>query len=121
MTGNNSNLDLVNISAYVKYDITLYQMCQKCCIAILTLYQMCQKCCIAVPNVPKMLHSNPNIDYVKFGEILSSCSQDIEQKQKSDINHRALTVVTNLQKMTANNPSPDLVNINAYTKFVKFY
>ena len=33
-----------------------------------------------------MLHSNPNIDYVKFGEILSSCSQDIEQKQKSDIN-----------------------------------
>ena len=71
----------------------------------------------SVPNVPKMLHSNPNIDYVKFGEILSSCSQDIEQKQKSDINHRALTVVSNLQKMTANNPSPDLVNINAYTKF----
>ena len=36
-----------------------------------------------------MLHSNPNIDYVKFGEILSSWSQEIEQKEKSDINQGA--------------------------------
>ena len=36
--------------------------------------------------------NNPNIDlvninaYMKFGEILSICSQDIERKRKSDVN-----------------------------------
>ena len=41
----------------------------------------------SVTNVPKMMHNNPNVDlvninaYIEFGEILSICSQDIEQKQ----------------------------------------
>ena len=36
--------------------------------------------------------NNPNVDllnmnaYIKFGEILSICSQDIEQKQNSGVN-----------------------------------
>ena len=38
-------------------------------------------------NVRKMMCNNPNVDlvninaYIKFGEILSNCSQDIEWKQ----------------------------------------
>ena len=40
----------------------------------------------------KMMCNNPNIDlvnmnaYIKFGEILSTCSQDIERKQNFGIN-----------------------------------
>ena len=48
MTGNNHNLDIVNINAYT---------------------------CI------------------KFGEILSICSQEIEQKRNSDIDQRVITVL----------------------------
>ena len=39
-----------------------------------------------------MTHNDPNIDlvtinaYIKFGEILSICSQDIERKQNSGVN-----------------------------------
>ena len=46
----------------------------------------------SVTNVPKMMRNNPNLDlvnmiaYIKFGKILSICSQDIEQKQNSDVN-----------------------------------
>ena len=38
------------------------------------------------------MSNNPNVDlvnmnaYIKFGEILSICSQDIEQKQNSGVN-----------------------------------
>ena len=48
----------------------------------MTLVQMCKK----------MMCYNPNIDlvnknaYIKFGEIMSSCSQDIERKQNVGIN-----------------------------------
>ena len=37
-----------------------------------------------------MIHNNPNLDlvnmkaYIKFGEIISICSQDIEGKQNYD-------------------------------------
>ena len=40
----------------------------------------------------KMMCDNPNVDlvnmnaYIKFGEILSICSQDIEQKQNLGTN-----------------------------------
>ena len=45
----------------------------------------------SVSNLRKMTGYNPNLDlvsinaYIKFGEILSICSQDIDQKQK-DVN-----------------------------------
>ena len=41
-----------------------------------------------------MTASNPNLDlvnisaYIKFGEILSICSQDIERKRNSGLNQR---------------------------------
>ena len=63
------------------------------------------------------MRNNPNLDivninaYLKFGEILSICSQDIEQKQNSDISQgpvKGHNSVTNLQKMTDNNPNPEL-------------
>ena len=44
---------------------------------------------------------------------ISICSQDIEWIRNSDIN-QGHNSVTNLQKMTANNPNLDLVNINFY-------
>ena len=46
----------------------------------------------SVTNKQNMEGSNPNIDlininaFTKFGEILSICSQDIEQKQNSVVN-----------------------------------
>ena len=68
--------------------------------------------------------NNPNLDlvnmnaFLKFGEILSICPQDIERKQNPERNSdidlsRAITL-----KMMFNNPNQDhLVDINAYTKF----
>ena len=44
-------------------------------------------------NVRKMTCNNPKLNfvnmnaYIKFGEILSICSQDIERKQNFGINH----------------------------------
>ena len=69
-----------------------------------------------------MTCNNPNLDlvnmnvYKKFGENLSICSQDIEQKQ---FWHKswAITLVQNVRKMTCNNPNLELVNMNAYIKF----
>ena len=71
-----------------------------------------------------MLCNNPNLDlvnmnaYLKFGEILSICPQDIERKQNPERNSdidlsRAITL-----KMMFNNSNQDhLVDINTYTKF----
>ena len=76
----------------------------------------------AVSNLRKMTGNNPNLelvninDYLKFGEILSICFQDIEWKRYSDIN-QGYHSVTNVQKNTANNPKLNLVNINAYIEF----
>ena len=42
--------------------------------------------------MPKMMCNNPNIDivninaYIKFGEILSICSQDIDRKRIFGVN-----------------------------------
>ena len=65
-----------------------------------------------------MTDDNATLDLVNinaciiFGEILSICSQDIELKQKSDINQG----VRNLRIITGNNLNLDLVNINACTQ-----
>ena len=69
-----------------------------------------------------MTGNSPNFDvvninaYIKFGEILSICSQDIERKQNltSIKGHNS---IKNLQKLTGNNPKLHLVIINAHTKF----
>ena len=45
---------------------------------------------------------------------MSICSKDIERKLNSDYDF-----VTNLSKMTGDNPNLDLININAYIKFGK--
>ena len=71
-----------------------------------------------------MMCNNPNLDlininaYIKFGENLSICSQNIEQKQilAQIKGHNSNTSV---QKMTCNNLKLDIVNINAYIKLVK--
>ena len=61
-----------------------------------------------------MMVGNPNRDHVninvhtKFAQILSICSQDIEQKRNSD---------TSVRKKTVNNPYLELVNMNVCTKF----
>ena len=56
--------------------------------------------------------------YIKFGEIMSICSQDIKRKR---ILHksRAITLVHMCKKIICNNPKVDLVNMNAYIKVVE--
>ena len=54
--------------------------------------------------------------YIKFGEILSICSKDIEWKQTSDIN-QGTNSERNVQKMRSKNTNLYLVNMNAYIKF----
>ena len=50
----------------------------------------------SVTNLQKMIGNNPNLDLVNinehtiFGQNLSICSQDIEQKRNSDINQGPL-------------------------------
>ena len=68
-----------------------------------------------------MTCNNPKLDlakinpYIKFGEILSFGSQDIEWKRKFGIkNHNS---GSNFKKMMCINPKLDPVNMNAYIKF----
>ena len=64
-----------------------------------------------------MIRNNPKLDlvnnylYIKFGEILSICSHDIEWKRNSDICQGPYKCTKN------NSPNLDPVHINAYTKF----
>ena len=53
---------------------------------------------------------------IKFGELLSICSQHIERNEHltSIKGHNSFT---HFRKMTGNNHNIDLVNINTYTKF----
>ena len=69
-----------------------------------------------------MTCNNPKLDlvnmiaYIKFGEIMSFCSQDIE-RNKILASIKGHNSGTNLGKMMCNNPKLDHVNINAHTKF----
>ena len=51
--------------------------------------------------------------YIKFGENMSSSSQDIEGKR----NFKGHNSGTNVQKIMCSNSKVDHVNINAQTKF----
>ena len=70
-----------------------------------------------------MMCNNPNIylvnmnAYIKFGEILSSCSQDIERQRNFGIINQGWLLWSYVPKMKCNNPRLDLVNMNAYIKF----
>ena len=66
-------------------------------------------------NSPKLDIVNIN-SYIKFGEILSICSQDIERKQNSGVNQGPIFWYK-CAKIMCNNPNLDLVNMNAYIKF----
>ena len=72
-----------------------------------------------------MIRNNPTLGlvnmnaYIKVGEILSICYQDIERKLNSNVNQKAITLLQICNKMMRNNPyiHVDLVNMNAYIKF----
>ena len=68
-------------------------------------------------NIPSLYLVNI-IACIKFDQILSIYSQDIERKRNSVINQGPL-LSTNVRKTVCNNPNLDLVNINANTKFGK--
>ena len=69
-----------------------------------------------------MTGNNPKLDLVnddvhtKFGRILSIRSQDIKQKQNSEVNQGRNSFKI-LRKITGNNPKLDLVNVDVHTKF----
>ena len=55
-----------------------------------------------------------------FGQILSIHSKDIERERNSDINQGPRNSAPTLQKIKPYIPFIDLVNVNVYTKLVKF-
>ena len=69
-----------------------------------------------------MMCNNSNVDLVnmnaniKFGEIMSICSQDIGRKQILAY-FKGHNTGTNVRKMICNNSNVDLVNMNTYKKF----
>ena len=69
-----------------------------------------------------MTANNPNVDlvsinsYIKFGQNLSICSQDIELKQNFGVN-QGHNSGTNEHKMMCKNADIALVNMIAYIKF----
>ena len=65
-------------------------------------------------QIPKLNLVNVDV-HTKFGQILSICSQDIERKRNSDINHGPSIKI--LRKMAGNNPKLDLVSVDVHTKF----
>ena len=58
-----------------------------------------------------------HMQYIKFGEILSFYSQNIERKQSSDV-YQGPLLCHKCAKM-CKNPNLDLFNIITYTKFGK--
>ena len=65
-------------------------------------------------NNPKINLVNMNA-YIKFGEILSICSQVLNGNDILAL-IKDHNTGTNVQKMMCNNPKLDLVNMNAYIK-----
>ena len=92
MTDNNyPNLDLVNINAYTKF-VEILSFCSQDIEGKRKFEQILTsiKGNNSIINACKMRCNNPKLDlinintYTKFGEILSICSEDIEQKRKPD-------------------------------------
>ena len=80
MTGNNPNLDLVNINAHTKFGQI------RSILKILSGNEILKSGHNSVTIVRKIIHNNPNLDhvkisvYTKFGKILLNWSQYIERK-----------------------------------------
>ena len=76
-----------------------------------------------VTNVQKMMCNNPNQDLVNINAYTSLVKFNlfvfkmIWSKKNNLTLIKGHNSVTNLWKMTGNNPNLDSVNINAYTKF----
>ena len=66
-------------------------------------------------KIPKLDLVNMNA-YIKFGENLSICSQDMGGNEILAL-IKGHNSGTNMRKRTCNNPKLDPVNINAYIKF----
>ena len=71
-----------------------------------------------------MTGNNPNLDlvninaYIKFGEILSICSKNIERKRNS---HKSIAIALlqiTKKKRIGKNPNLDIVNMNAYINMI---
>ena len=79
MTGNNPNLDLVNINAYTRPPGGV-------CAPLIPEKMHWP------PQIPEMMCNNPKLDlanmyaYIKFGENMSSSSRDIERKRNFSVN-----------------------------------
>ena len=90
MTGNNPKLDLVNVDVHTKFGQILSIHSQY---IEWKLYSDVNQGLLLGQNfVEKMTGNNPKLDHVnvdvhiKFGQILSICSRDIDWKQNSDVN-----------------------------------
>ena len=92
MMCHNQNVDLVNTKCIYKICPFVLKKLNRneilCKLRAITLVQMCRK----------MMYNNPTVDlvklnmnaFIKFGEILSICSQDDERKQNFDLNQGPL-------------------------------
>ena len=90
MTGNNPKLDLVNVDVHTKFGQILsihFQYIEW------KLYSDVNQGLLLGQNfAEKMTGNNAKLDHVnvdvhiKFGQILSICSRDIDWKQNSDVN-----------------------------------
>ena len=90
MTGNNPKLDLVNVDVHTKFGqiVSIHSQYIEW-----KLYsdQTSFKGCYSIKILRKMTGNNAKLDHVnvdvhiKFGQILSICSRDIERKQNSGI------------------------------------
>ena len=90
MIGNNPKLDLVNVDVHTKFGqiLSIHTQYIKW-----KLYSDINQGLLLRQNfAKKMTGNNAKLDHVnvdvhiKFGQILSNCSQDIEQKRNSDVN-----------------------------------
>ena len=97
-TGNNSNLDLVNMNAYIKLNKFL-SICSQDIEWKQNFGYIKGHNSGTNLNLRTMKCANPKLDlvnmnvYIKFGEIISIGSQDIERKQHFGANQRAVTLV----------------------------
>ena len=91
MSGNNSNLDLVNMKVYIKFG-EIVSICSQDIERKRNSDLKAKTIKKYVTNESKLIGNNPNLDlvnmneYIKFGEIMPICIQDIEQKRNSDVN-----------------------------------
>ena len=91
MTGNNPNLDLVNMNAYIKFG-EIMPICIQDIERKRNSDLKAKTIKKYVTNESKLTGNNPNLDlvnmnaYIKFGEIMPICIQDIERKRNSDVN-----------------------------------